>query len=327
MKFIFITDTHGMASTPGSRLDDFPQALLAKMKYIGEYAKEINADGILHGGDWLHTPDVSENFIREFAKIIMNYPCPVYGVIGNHDTYGANPETFNRTAFGIAEGLQVFNRLYIDKPFIIKEKVSITGQDSHYNLDKNGIVSDYTDSVVADGTIGIHIVHGMLVEKEWPMVSCTTIREIIDCNADIILTGHEHTGFGVKTLYDSNGRKKIFCNPGSLARITAGTGDVRKDVRMAVITIEDNDFKVELVNLPAKVVAPASMVIDSEKLASEKATKEDLNNFLAKVKTSNVSADLNVYEALASLSEEIEDERIIEECRRQLQIAEEEINN
>lgn len=330
MKFIFITDTHAMGSNPGSRLDNFPEALLKKMQYIGEYAEEIGATGILHGGDWLHSPDISENYIREFSKIIKNYPCPVYGILGNHDIFGQNPTTFNRTSFGVAEGLDLFTRLYIDKPVILsdnKTKVVITGQDSHYNLDKDGVISDYTDSTIIDGAVSIHIVHGMLVEKDWPQVKhYTTINSIKNCNADIILTGHEHTGFGVKTIFNDNNEKKIFCNPGSLSRITSSVGDLRKDVRMAVIDIEGNDFNVELVNLPNSVVESSNKVLDSQRLAEEKANKENLDKFLIKMNRASIDNSFNVYDALKLLSGEINDNNVIEECRKQLQIAEEELN-
>ena len=324
MKLIFITDTHGMASNPGSRLDVFSEALLNKMRYVGEYAREIGASAILHGGDWLHTPDVSESFVRELARIVKGYPCPVLGVLGNHDIYGYNPTTFNRTSFGVAEGIGLFTRLSRNTSVLLEDgydKIAITGQDSYFDLDKPGHLDDYTNSAYVDGAVNIHIVHGMLVEKEWPQVACTTIEDIRNCNADIVLTGHEHTGFGVV-------RKgaKIFCNPGSLARVTAGTGDVRKDVRMAVIDVSEGKYDVTLVNLPNDVARPASDVLDIDKLAEEKANKENLQNFITKMNNTTVKQDFNVYESLNRLCEDQDiDDKVMEECRRQLEKAEETI--
>lgn len=333
MKLIFITDTHGMASNPGSRLDVFSEAILKKMAYVGVYAQEIGASAILHGGDWLHTPDVSESFVRELSRIVKGYPCPVYGVLGNHDIYGYNPTTFNRTSFGVAEGVGVFQRLgKVPTPIIEGNvKVAITGQDSYFDLDKPGHINDYTDTIAEEGFINIHIVHGMLVEKEWPQVACTTIAQVMenDPNADIILTGHEHTGFGIKEYYRVDGfNKVIFCNPGSLARVTAGTGDIRKDVRMAVIDINDKGYSVELVNLPLDVARPSVEVLDHEKLAEEKANKQNLQRFVTKMNDTRVEQDFNVYESLKRLcSEQSIDNGVMEECRFQLEKAEESMNN
>lgn len=331
MKLIFITDTHGMASNPGSRLDTFSEAMLNKMRYVGEYANEIGASAILHGGDWLHTPDVSEGFIRDLAMVVNNYPCPTLGVLGNHDIYGYNPATFNRTAFGVAEGCGVFERLGAEPRILMNgfNSASITGQDSYFDLDKEGHIGDYTNTKTTKGSVNIHIVHGMLVERDWPMVTCTTLAQVMDNNpsADIILTGHEHTGFGVKEFYRSDGMGKvIFCNPGSLLRVTAGTGDIRKDARMAVITIEDGDYRVELVNLPLNIARPASEVLDADKLAAEKANKENLQSFITKMNSVTIRNDFNVYESLNNLCEgEDINEEVLNECRSQLEKAEEQM--
>lgn len=323
MKFIYITDTHGQASSPGSRLDVFSEAILKKMKYIGEYAKEIGATAILHGGDWVHTPDVSESFIRELARIVNDYPCPTLGVLGNHDIYGYNPETFNRTSFGVAEGVGVFHRLYRNTPYTFEKdgvKVHVTGQDSYFNLDKEGYLEDYTESYTEDDATSIHIVHGMLVERKWPQCASTAIEEIENCKADIVLSGHEHTGFGV---IERNNR--LFCNPGSLARVTAGVGDCRKDVRMAVITIDSNGKKIELVNLPSEIARPASEVLDMEKLALEKANKERLESFVRKMNSATVR-EFNIYQSLDTLCKEEElGDTVYNKCREHLQKAEEEI--
>lgn len=334
MKLIFITDTHGMASNPGSRLDVFSEAILNKMRYIGKYAEEIGAAAILHGGDWLHTPDVSESFVRELSRIVKSYPCPVFGVLGNHDIYGYNPSTFNRTSLGVAEGIGLFHRLSRSNPVLIedgKDKVAITGQDSYFDLDKPGHIDDYTSSVCFPNIPNIHIVHGMLVEREWPQVTCTTLAQVMDNDpsADIILTGHEHTGYGVKEFYRPNGdRKVIFCNPGSLARVTAGTGDIRKDVRMAVIDIDGDDYSVSLVNLPIGIARPAIEVLDDEKLAEEKANKQNLQRFVSKMNNTVVEQDFDVYESLRRLCEEQNiDNNVMEECRYQLEKAEESTKN
>lgn len=333
MKIIFFTDPHGQASNPSSRLDEFSQAILGKFSWIGKYAKEIEAAAVICGGDWIHTPDVSQTFIRKLARVVRSYPCPTFGVLGNHDIYGYNPETFERTSLGIAEGLDMFERLN-NEPIIIhetgKREVALTGSDSYYDLDKAEKISDYTRSTITDGAVNIHTVHGMLVENVWPQVShCTTLKQVMDDNpnADIILSGHEHTGYGVKVFYRPDGSKVMMCNPGSLARVTSGTGDIRKDVRIAVITIEDDDFNIELVNLPVDVARPANEVLDWERIQKEKENKEQLQNFIESVSDIDISTDLNYYEALNRLAEKEDDitEDIIQECINQLAKAEEDI--
>lgn len=329
IKLLYITDTHGKATSPKSRLDNFPEALINKLKWVGEYAKENNIDAVLHGGDWVDSPDVSEGYIRQMATVFKDYPCPIYGIVGNHDIYGYNPDTFIRTAFGVAEGSGIFTRLYSQVPHVIEKEdgvVILTGQDAIHDLDKD---TDhyYTDSYTQEEyngkpCINIHIVHGMLVEKKWPMVSCTVVDDIKDkCNADIILTGHEHTGFGVLDYPETT-----FCNPGSLSRVTASVGDVRKDVRMALIKVDGELFDIELVNLPSDIAKPANMVIDRDRLVQEKNSKENLNKFIERVTSGQVKKGVNIYDAADILGRELGlSKEVIEKSKTALSKAQEEL--
>lgn len=332
IKLIYMTDTHGRATSPTSRLDNFPLVLLDKLKWVGEYAKEIKANGVLHGGDWLESPDVSEGYIGDMAKVLKEYPCPIFSIIGNHDIYGYNPDTFKRTGLGIAQVSGIFTRLYRDFPVFIEgetESVCLTGQDAIYDLDKNGNDFYYTDTPSNEyyfdkPCTDIHIVHGMLVEKDWPMVSCTVIDKIKDeCAADIILTGHEHTGFSIKTCENTT-----FCNPGSLSRVTASVGDVRKDVRIAVITIVGSSYNIELVNLPDHIAKSANLVIDRDKLIQEKSAKENLNKFIENITKGKVAKTSDVYDAADALGEELGlDKEVIEKSKSALRKAEEELKD
>lgn len=335
MKIIYFTDPHGQASNPSCRLDDFPSTILGKIKYIGEYASSVKADAVVCGGDWVHTPDVSQSFIRSFMRLIRDYPCPTFGVLGNHDIFGYNPETFLRTSLGIAEGLDAFTRLKKDFSIVIEDKsvkVGLTGSDSYYDLDKKEKISDYTRSNVLDDAVNIHVVHGMLVERVWPQVAyCTTLEQVVNDNpdADIILTGHEHTGFGIKEFIRSNGKKIILCNPGSIARVTSGTGDVGKEVRIAEITINSlDDYSIKMVNLPISIAKPANEVLDWERIRKEKENQEKLKNFIQDINSVDISGNLDYYEALNQLAKSSNEditEDIIKECLRHLGIAEEEI--
>ena len=329
MKLLFFTDAHGMSRKPSARLDDYSDTILKKIEWIGEYSRENHIEAVLCGGDLLDSPDVSETFIRKMCMILKTFPCPIFTVIGNHDEYGYSPDTFNRTTLGVAEGVGVLNRLYLEKGQALGD-FNITGQDSDFNLDKGQQnIYKYSKSNRAEGKVNIHVVHGMLVEKTWPMVSCTTIDEVIEDNpnADIILSGHEHTGFGIIEKYRNNGSKVIFCNPGSLGRITSSTGDLRKDVRVAQIETSNGDFSVSLVSLPLTIAKPATEVINWEEIALEKANKKKSQAFIDKIQNTKISS-FDIYSGLNDMKErENLSDEVVEECRKQLEKAEEERKN
>lgn len=328
-KLLYITDTHGKARNPVSRIDDYAGAVFRKMKYIIEYAENNNFDAILHGGDWLDAPHVSDDFIREFSFIIKRSKVPFYGILGNHDIYGYNPDTFLRTAYSISEGLGVFTRLYRNKPVKVGRAI-LTGQDAVADYDRKGCEYLYTDSYIESESdhVVIHLTHGMLVDKKWDEKICLTtpVSQIIDTvNADIVLGGHEHIGFGIISKMNSYGKMKTFCNPGSLLRVTSSTGDVRRNCRFATIEINSSGYDVKLHDLPEDIAKPAEEVFDLVSLQKEKDAKKNLQAFIDTANQIDLSENPgDVYNNLKKMADEDNiDEEVYNICVDELKKAEE----
>lgn len=281
MKFLYFTDPHGRANNPISRLDDFPSTILAKIEWAIDYANKHNAY-VLCGGDWLNRPDTSPNYIGALAKILVSAKkLPIYTVLGNHDVYGYNASTFSRTPLHILEEIGVIQVL-TEEPILLGD-VTLSGASASYDLDKQ----DKSHYLMIDKEkLGegpwIHIVHGFLAKNKWgDFVEHTTIDEIKDAHPDIILSGHEHSGFGIVEKYG-----KIFCNPGALARVTAGVGDVNMTVSVLMIDT-DKDEMLSLVKCP--LAKPAEEVIDREKLLKEKEHAEKMQKFFTSVSDIDLS--------------------------------------
>lgn len=320
MKILFLTDTHIRANSPKSRKDDFYQAILGKLKWVGEYASSNNIDIIIHGGDWLNRPDISYSALKHIYSILNDWKVPIYTVLGNHDIYGYNPETFDRTALSLLVTLGVIKRL--SKEPVIIDNVSLTGVDSHYRLDKNNDISDYVDVKGDDDKIKINVVHGFLARKDWPMVDCTLIQDILHTKADITLTGHEHGGYSIYS-YGS----KTFINPGSLARVSASAGDVNKDVKVAIIETDGLTFNTYLEYLPENVARPSEEVIDRQRLLEENANAKKLEDFAGQLQFLD-GDDLDFYNALEKLCErDGVDRKVIKLAIAKLEEAEELIAN
>jgi DNA repair exonuclease SbcCD nuclease subunit len=276
MKFIYFTDPHVRITSPKYRKDDFYQTILKKLSYVNYLGQEYNVDSYICGGDWMDRPDIPYTTLTGLAEVLSKFKKPIYSVIGNHDIFGYNPETHYRTALSVIRGCGFITRLSMQQPICVTDgntRVLLSGCDAHSQLDKNGRITDYIDipgeDIEADARI--HVVHGFLTKKPWPHVPVTTINQILDTKADIVLTGHEHSGFGV---IKANG--KLFCNPGALGRITASVGDVNLEVKVALIEINGSDRKIDLIKLPADIARPASEVIDRDAMEKEKARQETL---------------------------------------------------
>jgi len=88
VKLLYLTDTHIRGTSPRSRIDDFAQALLAKLREVLSLARLHGVAAILHGGDLFDRPDVTPAVAREFLGVLRDCPCPIYGIAGNHDMFG-----------------------------------------------------------------------------------------------------------------------------------------------------------------------------------------------------------------------------------------------
>lgn len=166
MKFVYFTDTHIRGTNPRSRKDNFIETLYNKLKEILEFIKKNKIDYVLFGGDLFDRPDTSLSVVQKFIELFKEYPQPIFMVLGNHDIYGQNPETVNRTILGIFEALGII-KILDKESIVLKEKdfkVKITGSSYIYDIDIDDSKSKYV-SFKNDCDFLIHMVHGMLMDK------------------------------------------------------------------------------------------------------------------------------------------------------------------
>lgn len=300
-KLIYFTDPHVSGKTPVARLDNYPETILSKIKQVGEMAREIGADAVLCGGDWFDRPDVGPNIVGRLGEVLREFPCDIFTIVGNHDVYGYNASTISRSMLGILSGFGAVKRLSNDVPFIVGD-FAISGVDAAYELDRDGRTVDYTDGPREDDKINIRILHSFLDTKDWPdFVASTNVYNLPETNSDIILTGHEHTGYG-RIIHKGT----TYINPGALGRVTASVGDVNKVVQVCIIESDGpKEFDISFRPLD---YAPAEEVIDRDRLLREKEASKSRELFLETLSKSSVMGDLNgvesfnIYNALADLA-------------------------
>ncbi len=308
MRILYFTDTHLRGTNPKNRKDDFVQTLENKLLEILDIIKYKNIDYVIHGGDLFDRPDISLSIVNRFAKILKCIEVPFYIVSGNHDIFGHNPLTMNRTILGLLNELDFLTVIEKDKKIILNNdgiKVQLTGQPYVYDIDdvdnrKNYILNDIDDNV----NYSIHVVHGMLLDKAFIKgIPYTLVDDIKETKADITLCGHYHAGF--KTIKIDN---KYFINPGSMVRITNSLAEMERKPQVVVLNLSD---KINVEYIPLSSALDGELVLDrsevekgvfrSERLYEFKQSidsaldfdKMDINDILIEVSTSEgVSEDV-----------------------------------
>lgn len=334
-KFLFVTDSHVKGVSPKSRKDDFFGAVLEKLEEVGEIAEREGVNAVLFGGDLFDRPDPSPSVVSAVCSILARYPVPILAVAGNHDIYGYSPDTISRSMIGIlfSAGILFPLEMMADHNSIWGSKdadgkdfyVEVTGCHSHYDLDKSGRdpLLDYSPRprVDNDRTVCIHLVHGFLSKVErLESIPHTMISDIYGTKANVLLAGHEHTGFGVV----HHGRT-IFCNPGALGRVSAAVGEINRTVQVALVDVRGvNDYDVSL--LPVACARPADEVLDREGIEEEKRQQEQMAAFLSDITGFDVQTT-NPFEVMRAIADK-ENEgaetippKVLEEAQNRLRAA------
>src|SRR5699024_816594 len=236
MKLLYFTDSHIRGTYTRNRRDDYILTLTNKFQEMSTIIEENSIDYILHGGDLFDRPDVSVSIVSKFAKILAKIHQPLYIVSGNHDIYGHNPDTINRTMLGLINDLKIINVIDNKKVILKKDGVSVqlTGQPYIYDIDDPINRKYYKVESKQEGIdYSIHLVHGMLLDKPFIKgVPYTLVDDIKDTLADITLAGHYHSGFE-EIKIDG----KYFINPGSIVRISNSINEIDRIPKVVIIEL------------------------------------------------------------------------------------------
>ncbi|PAD48432.1 metallophosphoesterase family protein [Shouchella clausii] len=319
--FLYFTDTHIRGTAPKNRLDAFPETMKQKLTEIMAIANREQVDVLLHGGDVFDRPDLSPSTVGQFAQIFREAPAPIYTIAGNHDTFGHNPETVSRTMLGLLDAFGIMKLVHPGKPILIEKagvRVQVSGQPYHYELDQRDPKLDYYPINETEADTMIHLVHSMLVEKALPEgIPHTLIDNIWGTSADVILTGHYHTGFGIK---EQNG--KFICNPGAIARINNHWTEVERlpKVIIGTVTKEGITLREETLTVAQK----GSDVLDRAYVEKASHQEEKLHAFVQQVREQADFQTLQMSEIIRELAsmQGVED-KVKQEALRRMTIVEE----
>jgi exonuclease SbcD len=247
VKLLYLTDTHIRASSPQNRTDDFVETLKSKFREVNEIVRREMVDAILHGGDFFDIPSPSLAVCADFISLMRDAGVPIYGIAGNHDVFGHNPDTLPRTMLGFMDRIGLVKLIHPGQPLFLEKngvKVQVTGQHYHYDLDRRDPRLDYViDRVEAD--VGIHLVHGMLMDRAFiEGVAHTRVDQILDTKAHLTLCGHNHMGWP-----EVKHEGKIFYNPGGFVRLSNHPADAGRTPQVLLLDTTSGELVMKKIKL------------------------------------------------------------------------------
>lgn len=314
MRILFFTDSHIRGSNPKNRLDDFVHTLENKLQEIVSIIEEEEIDYVIHGGDLFDRPDTSVSIVSRFSNILKLIKVPVYIVSGNHDIFGHNPNTINRSMLGLLNSLDFLQILDGNKITLLKDKVKVqlTGQPYTYDIDDSINRNNYMlKNVDPSYDYSIHVVHGMLLDRSFIKgIPFTLVDDIKETEADITLTGHYHAGF--KTIIHDD---KYFINPGSIVRITNSIAEINRIPRVAIINLNEG---IQIKYRELKSAQKGELVLDRSEIERSAFKSERLFEFRQTIDYLMDFEKLDINDVLIEVSntEGISDEVIKEALNR-----------
>ncbi|MGI6575678.1 MAG: metallophosphoesterase family protein [bacterium] len=320
MKFLFITDTHHRGTSPQNRLDNFPATQRAKLREIAEFVQTYAVDAVFHGGDFWDTPFPALNVCGEFLEAYQKIQVPIYAIAGNHDLYGHNLGTLNRTMLGfmarlgLVRLLQPGERVYIKKENL---RVQLTGQSYHYDMDRRDPVLDYCVTK-KDCDVAIHLVHGLLTDRSLGgMIQHTVVDRVSSTEADFTLVGHYHLGFPPIEI-----KGRYFLNPGALVRVNNHPAEISR--RPGAILVDLSGGKTSYRHLLLQSAQPGEDVLDRSKVELKVQREERLAEFIREVVAAGEYHGVDLAEMVAAIADkETLPVPVREEALRRLGIAQE----
>lgn len=299
MRLLYLTDTHIRGTSPRSRTDDYQQTIKRKLTEVKEIIQHKQVDLVLHGGDLFDRPNLSPAVVRDFVQLFQQFEVPIYAVAGNHDMYGHNPTTLDRTMLGLLDTLGIIHLIQEGERVRFEKAgrvIQISGQPFHFELDQRDVSQDYgvTNEINADYCI--HMVHGMLVDRVLPDgVAYTLLDQVEQSSApDILFTGHYHAGFPMRKQGG-----KYMINPGAMARVNNHPSEIERTPQVVLV---DLDEAIEIRFLPLSSAEAGEVVLDRTYLEQAVYRQGKLASFVQEIQAMGNFRALEVTEIIEEIS-------------------------
>lgn len=245
MKLLFFGDPHFDSQTPVSRIDDYREASLKKLKDILKLSVSNKVKHVITTGDFFDKYEVSFSYLNDIVSILKKFEqhgVEVWSLIGNHDLPYNNMSYFKNTPLNLLFESGLVK--HIDGPNVI-ENVMVYGIDFTK-------ADDIKTFKPGNDTTNILIMH-YATENTVP-------GESIDIELlkpfDIVISGHDHMYYAPLNL---NTGTTIF-RPGSLLRRTKDEYNLTRDIKLVLFDLETKET--EEISLPN--VKPASEIFKNE---------------------------------------------------------------
>jgi len=302
IRFVTRTDVHLSDHTPVSRTDDWTETVFGKLRQIGDLARRVGADGVLDNADFFDVKAPIRNshaLVRGVAELHKEYPCPVYGNVGNHDCTRQDIRNLPKQPLGVLFATGVFQRCYdehehgfLDDDGMSVRVLGIPFHGNKYDLDRFRACKKQGEDYL------LVMAHVLASEKGGTMFDNEDVIKYADLielapDVDVWLFGHWHKDQGITEIAPG----KWVINLGSLTRGSLAWDDVTRQPAVSVITFTREGIEIERHDIE---IRPHEEVFDVDGRVREESRAATMDFFVDSIRKT-----LTETEDGATLSEKV----------------------
>lgn len=238
MKLLITGDWHYRANPPRARLDDFQETLDAKIREVFKIAVEERCRVIVVPGDLTDSPSLAFSTVTRLENLIRGKGVGLFAIPGNHDEFGGNLNSLDRTVYGHLAATGAINDRLM-QPSMCSPWNDVHVEGHGFSTDTDSNLDDYLCHKETTQTTVV-VAHGMLLERSPGFELKHTLLEDVAKHQscpDVLIVGHEHLGFGVKRLPRAKGGELVAINPGALVRLSAHPGEIERMPQVCLLEI------------------------------------------------------------------------------------------
>ncbi|MDJ1630995.1 hypothetical protein QNN00_14240 [Bacillus velezensis] len=106
-----------------------------------------------------------------------------------------------------------------------------------------------------------------------------TLIKDVETTADLVLTGHDHTGYGIYERADG----KTFVNCGAICRLSASQTEITRKIEVLLIDIQNRKYDLELI--PLQSAKPGEEILDRSAIEREQERQYAMEEFASLIQS------------------------------------------
>jgi len=205
----FITDIHFTTRPPRWRKQTFAQDLLTKVDHVAEICRLQQVETLMILGDLFHGKYVRIDEMMLIGSALQKIPAEIYLLLGNHDIYGGDPETYRDRAPGLFEKLRILKVMH--EPLSWGSRTFIPVPFSY----KNHLEEREKCLMQVQGDRNIVLSHALILPQGAPTDEAVPVIRLDHPRVDLQINGHVHIWNAVIDL-----GHMMFAPLGSIARLS-----------------------------------------------------------------------------------------------------------